>query len=153
MDRLNDLNSTILEGVTVGTIENGVTSQGNAYVFFDIESKRYHKGEPVDISTFSVEGWHDLAESAAEKLSVGRKLRIVGRIKQLRWTENGKEQSKVKVIADHIEYRPLPTVKACTDCLWAGVECKNKSLYKPASKEELATNPLQKDCGAWTYYD
>jgi single-strand DNA-binding protein len=37
----------------------------------------------------------------------GRGLRVVGRLKQNRWKDaDGKTQSKIFVVAEHIEYKP-----------------------------------------------
>ena len=49
-----------------------------------------------------------MAEVAEKNAKKDRGIRVVGRLKQDRWTdENGKTFSKVKIIAEHIEYKPM----------------------------------------------
>jgi single-strand DNA-binding protein len=37
----------------------------------------------------------------------GRGVRVVGRLKQDRWNDaNGKQRSKVTIVAEHVEFRP-----------------------------------------------
>ena len=111
---MNMLNSIILEGVvTSGLSENPCGKD------FDITVSRYYKnaeGDRVEEkSDFCIELYGNLAERdiIMNKIYfdrsleiVGRGVRVVGRLKQKRWTdEEGKEHSKVVVIAEHIEFK------------------------------------------------
>jgi single-strand DNA-binding protein len=56
---------------------------------------------------FDVTAWGKLAENTNSLGTKGRGVRVVGRIKQDRWTDaNGKAQAKIVIIAEHIEFRP-----------------------------------------------
>jgi single-strand DNA-binding protein len=42
-----------------------------------------------------------------ESLSEGRGVRVVGRLKQDRWTgPEGQARSKVSIVAEHVEFKP-----------------------------------------------
>jgi single-strand DNA-binding protein len=54
-----------------------------------------------------VEVWSKLAETCAENLKKGRGVRVVGRLKQDRWSDaEGKNHSRIKIIGDHVEFKP-----------------------------------------------
>jgi len=49
-----------------------------------------------------------MAEVCEKKAKKGRGVRVVGRLKQDVWKDaDGKQQSKVYVVAEHIEYKPV----------------------------------------------
>ena len=100
---MNQLNSLILEG---NVKDNAEMHSGIAT--FTIGVKRYFKNSKdelvEEISYFDIEAYGKMGEIVLEKTVKGMKLRIVGRLKQKRWEENGKAQSKIYVVAEHIEY-------------------------------------------------
>ena len=104
---MNMLNSLILEGNVVK--ECSLIPNGKC---FDIEVLRYYKNADGDMvedkSIFTVELCGNLAsETITNKLKEGRGVRIVGRLKQKRWKEeDGKEYSRIVVIAEHLEFKP-----------------------------------------------
>jgi single-strand DNA-binding protein len=60
-----------------------------------------------EVSYFDVTTWTRLAEVCAEYLKKGRGVRVVGRLKQDRWTDpDGKPHSRVEIIAEHVEFKP-----------------------------------------------
>jgi len=60
-----------------------------------------------ETSYFDIECWGKLAESCVKNCLKGRGVRVVGRLKQDRWTgEDGKPFSKIKVVADHVDFKP-----------------------------------------------
>ena len=60
-----------------------------------------------EVSYFDIEAWGKLAESVYAQGRKGRGCRVVGRLRQDRWDgDDGKKHSRVKIVADHIEYRP-----------------------------------------------
>jgi len=64
-------------------------------------------GMEKEVSFFDVETWAKLAEACNEKGKKGRGCRVVGRLKQDRWYDNeGKQRSKVVIVAEHVEFRP-----------------------------------------------
>jgi single-strand DNA-binding protein len=61
------------------------------------------------VSFFDIEVWGDLAKISAKKGQRGVRIRAVGRIKQNRWTgSDGKNYSRICIIADHIEFIKKP---------------------------------------------
>ena len=104
---MNMLNSLILEG----NVTRGLSDKPSCKDF-EIEVIRYcidtdgNKAE--EKSYFTVELYSNMASSEriVRNLEIGRGIRIVGRIKQKRWNdEEGKEHSRVVVIAEHIEFK------------------------------------------------
>ena len=107
---MNALNSIILEGnakpLTHSTSVNGVL-----LCTFPVDSERNYRdasGElHTEVSTFDIECWGNIAESAEKCVKDGRGVRIVGRLKQNKWTVDGKEYSKVVVLAENLEFKPV----------------------------------------------
>ena len=104
---MNSLNSLILEGRIANDFEfipNGLK--------FAIASSRFEKGADGElkenISTFDVEIFGQMATAFGTKLVSGRGIRVVGRLSQKKWKdEEGKENSRVFVVAEHIELKPI----------------------------------------------
>ena len=56
-----------------------------------------------EASFFTVVVWHDQAEHAAQSLSKGSRVVVVGRLQQRSWTaEDGSARSTVEVVADEL---------------------------------------------------
>lgn len=112
---MNNLNSVLLEGNLVRDPEEKKTVTGKILCHFSIACNRYYKkdGERVqEVSYFEIEAWSGLAEACLKHLCKGRGVRVVGRLKQDRWTDSEeKSQSKVKVIAEQVEFKPVPVDK------------------------------------------
>lgn len=104
---MNSLNSLILEGKIAKDFEfipNGLK--------IELASSRFEKGADGElkenISTFDVEIYGQMAVAFGTKIVPGRGIRVVGRIAQKKWKdEEGKEYSRVFVIAEHIELKPI----------------------------------------------
>lgn len=116
---MKNLNSLLLEG---NIVRDPVTKQiatGKNVCTFTLASNRYYKvsdGFGEEVSYFDVEAWGKLAENAAENCKAGRGVRVVGRLKQSRWVGNdGKHYSKINVVAEHIEYKPIFAKKNSSD--------------------------------------
>lgn len=107
---MNSLNSILLEGNLTRDPVSTITKNGTSVCTFGVASNRYYKkgGEGQnEVSFFDVETWSKLAENCGEYLSKGRGVRVVGRLKQDRWVDtDGKPQSKVKIVAEHVEFKP-----------------------------------------------
>jgi single-strand DNA-binding protein len=86
------------------------TPKGTAVCTFNLASNRFYKQNfalQQEVSYFEVEAWAKLAEDANAKGRKGRGVRVVGRLKQERWIGlDGKNRSKVVIIAEHLEFRP-----------------------------------------------
>jgi len=107
---MNNLNSIFIEGNIVRDPESRTTLKGTTVCTFQIASNRFYKQESgieKEVSFFTVESWGKLAESVGNHGRKGRGIRVVGRLKQDRWQDReGKPQSKVSIVAEHVEFRP-----------------------------------------------
>jgi single-strand DNA-binding protein len=116
---MNSLNSIILEGNLVKDPEVGTTKTGTPVTVFTIACNRSYKSEDAfvkEVSYFTVETWSKLAENCGTHLSKGRGVRIVGRLKQDRWTDSeGKNHTSIKIVAEHVEFKPQAVGKNETE--------------------------------------
>ena len=107
---MNSLNSILVEGNLTRDPELSATPKGTPVCSFSMASNRFYRQEDEtqqEVSFFDVETWSKLATVCGEQLKKGRGVRVVGRLKQDRWTDNdGKNRSKVKIVAEHVEFRP-----------------------------------------------
>lgn len=106
---MNPINSLVIEGNLVRDAIVKETQNGNYVSNFSIavnRSVKTHNGEVhKEVSFFDVETWGDLAKDMSKKGTRGTRIRMVGRIKQNRWTgSDGKNYSRINIIADHIEF-------------------------------------------------
>lgn len=108
---MNHLNSIILEGNVVRQAEISEPSKGFKVCKFPLAVNRFIKnsnGEATEeVSFFDIETYGKMAEICEKYSSKGRGIRVVGRLKQNRWKDSdGKNFSKVFVVAEHVEYKP-----------------------------------------------
>jgi single-strand DNA-binding protein len=107
---MNSLNSIIVEGNLVRDPMLRTTANGTPVCTFSMASNRFFKHNnsfEKEISYFEVESWSKLAQSCNDLGRKGRGVRVVGRLKQERWNDKaGKTQSKIVIVAEHIEFRP-----------------------------------------------
>jgi single-strand DNA-binding protein len=86
------------------------TSKGTPLCTFSLASNRFFKqdsGLEKEVSFFDVETWSKLAENCYNLGRKGRGVRVVGRLKQERWSgSDGKPHSKIAIVAEHVEFRP-----------------------------------------------
>ncbi len=108
---MNSLNSILIEGNLTRDPEIRKTPKGTSVCTFSVASNRFYRQEEEtqkEVSFFTVETWAGLAEICMEHLNKGRGVRVVGRLKQDRWVDpEGKNHDKIKIIAEHVEFKPL----------------------------------------------
>lgn len=108
---MNSLNSILLEGNLTRAPEVRQLPRGSTVCQFTVASNRFYKsGDNMEkeVSFFDVETWSGLAERCGGELDKGRGVRVVGRLKQDRWVDpEGQNRSKVKIVADHVEFKPV----------------------------------------------
>jgi single-strand DNA-binding protein len=108
---MNNLNSILLEGNLVRDPLLRSTPKGTSVCTFCLASNRVFKqdsGFEKEVSFFQVQTWAKLAEACYNKGQKGRGVRVVGRLKQDRWTgSDGKSHSRVSIVAEHVEFRPV----------------------------------------------
>ena len=107
---MNNLNSILIEGNLVKDPILRSTTKGTQVCSMSLASNRFYKqesGYEKEVSFFDVETWSRLAELCYNKCKKGRGVRVVGRLKQARWSDpDGKPRSKVTIVAEHVEFRP-----------------------------------------------
>ena len=109
---MNQLNSLIFEGNLVRDAVLAEPAPGFKKCNFSVGVNRFYKNrknEDVnEVSFFDVEAYGKMAEYCESKAKKGRGVRVVGRLKQDTWKDSdGKTASRIYVIAEHIEYKPL----------------------------------------------
>ena len=131
----NNLNSVIVEGNLTKDADFDSTQKGTGFCTFSVATNRYFKsGEEVmhEVSYFDVEAWGKLADSCRSLLVKGSGVRVVGRLKQDRWnSEDGKAKSRVKIVAEHIEAKPVTAAEKVA-------EAENAPEAAPAAAEDKA---------------
>jgi single-strand DNA-binding protein len=107
---MNNLNSILIEGNLTRDPIIAETPKGTQVCNFSVASNRFYKQEDElqkEVSFFDVEVWSRQAEICAETLAKGRGVRVVGRLKQDRWTDDGgAPHARVKIVAEHVEFKP-----------------------------------------------
>ncbi len=109
---MNQLNSVIVEGNVVREPVLKEPVKDFKVCAFSVAVNRWYKTQKgngeEEVSFFEIETYNRMAEVCMKKLTKGLGVRVVGRLKQDRWEdESGKSHSKVYVIAEHVEFRPL----------------------------------------------
>jgi single-strand DNA-binding protein len=107
---MNNLNSILIEGNLVRDPLYRTTPKGTHVCTFSLASNRYYKqdsGFEKEVGFFDVETWARLADHCYSQGHKGRGVRVVGRLKQERWSSpEGKPRSKITIVAEHVEFRP-----------------------------------------------
>jgi len=136
---MNNLNSIILEGNLTRDPSMDTTPGGTAVCHFTVASNRYYKSEgerQEEVGFFDVEVWSRLAETCNEYLTKGRGVRVVGRLKQDRWSNaDGEPRSRVRIVGEHVEFRARPKTGAAEDAAESGdvsVSDAEKKVPEPA---------------------
>ena len=108
---MNMMNSLIIEGEVVKKPTIQAMPNGATVCTIQIAVTREYKnadGErSTEVSYFDVDAFGNLADICEKMCLKGYVLRVVGRLKNVRWEAEGKSHSKVKVIADHVEFKPV----------------------------------------------
>jgi single-strand DNA-binding protein len=132
---VNSLNSILLEGNLVKDPESKTLSTGSQVCNFTVASDRfYHQndGTEKEVSFFDVEAWAKLGLACSQNLKKGRGVRVVGRLKQDRWTDGeGKTKSRVMIVAEHVEFKPvrLPSADAALEPSASEGEVKAAAVF------------------------
>jgi single-strand DNA-binding protein len=106
---MNNLNSVLIEGNMVRDPIVRSTPKGTQVCNFSIASNRYYRQDTnfeKEVGFFDVEAWGRLIDTCVSQGRKGRGVRVVGRLRQGRWTgDDGKNHSRVSIVAEHVEYR------------------------------------------------
>lgn len=116
---MNSLNSILLEGNLTRDPVMNATAKGTKVLNFGVATNRFYRMEEElqkEVSFFDVEVWARGAEQCSKLLTKGRGVRVIGRLKQDRWTDvEGQNHSRVKIVAEHVEVKPQFTKKEEAD--------------------------------------
>ena len=136
---MNNLNSIILEGNLTKDPILDKTPKGTPVCHFTVASNRFYKTENErheEVGFFDVEVWSRLAETCGEYLNRGRGVRVVGRLKQDRWTnDQGDPRSRIHIVGEHVEFKSKPKTDKIDDTRTSAdteVETAEENLAVPA---------------------
>lgn len=105
---MNQLNSVLIEGHLTQDPQEGHSNGENPLCKMSIASNRsYKKGDSLEeeVSYFDIESWGRIAQNCMKYLEKGRPVRVVGRLKQHRWSSNeGTPRNKIVIIAEQVEF-------------------------------------------------
>lgn len=110
---MNNINQIIIEGNVEEQPQVQRTSVGKAFCVIPIVVTLHYRGDGgkyVDeVSYFDVEvHGEEYSTTIARYALKDRGVKIIGRLKQDRWEDtNGKQHSKVKIVAEHIDFKPM----------------------------------------------
>ena len=141
---MNSLNQVIIEGNVVRQPE---PKSGTSFSIcsFPIAVNRMTKTPDgktnEEVSFFDVDTFGNIADFSSKYATKGRGVRIVGRLKQNRWKdEEGKSHSKVKIIAEHIDYKPVPKKNQGAEANENAVMSKQQKMALLQEAAEAAAN-------------
>ena len=108
---MNNLNSVLVEGNLTRDPEEFKLAEGTSMTRFSIGVNRYFmnrsKEYVSEASFFVIITWGKTAENCAKYLKKGRGVRILGRLRQERWTTKENEsKDRIVIVAEHVEFQP-----------------------------------------------
>jgi single-strand DNA-binding protein len=105
----------MLEGNMVREPSLKSTPNGTPICTFSVAFNRYFSKESekeTEVSFFDVETWADVAKNCYNQGHKGLGVRIMGRLKQNRWSDSeGRNHSRVYIVADKVEFKTGPNDK------------------------------------------
>ena len=103
---MKNLNSVLIEGNLTRDGEISTIANGSQLGKFSIASNYSYKKNDVWVdepSYIDIVAWRDTAD-VVHALKKGQKVKVIGRLKQDRWTStDGKAMSKIVIVAEDIE--------------------------------------------------
>ena len=140
---MNALNQIIVEGNVVRQPESHTIPSGTHTCSFPIAVNRFYKSAGGDktqeVSFFDIDTYGSLADACVKWCPKGRGVRIVGRLKQDRWkTDEGKQKSRVHIIAEHVEFKPVFKKAGETDSENDSAPVSADSEGSPSKRKKLA---------------
>lgn len=109
---MNNMNSLIIEGNVTEKPKLEILCNGTKFCPVNIAVFRSYKNSSGDfeeeVSYFDIITYGKMAEICSNDCEKGRGIRVVGRLRQEKWTDdNGKKHSRVAIVAEHVEFKPL----------------------------------------------
>ena len=153
---MNGMNQIILEGNVVRSPLVKDTPHGNRVCMVPIAVNRLYKGRDGsdinEVGYYDIEAWGEKMSSSIEKCCwKGRGVRVIGRLKQNRWkATDGKPMSKIIIIAEHLDFKPVfrkkadgTTEEATAEPEPAPAPDEDYNAFSDASAEETDIGNLQ----------
>ena len=108
---MNNLNTVLIEGQLTRNPDQGFSPAQTQSCKLSIANNRYYLDKEgkwkQDASYFNVFVFGNVAGTCMTYLRKGRGVRIVGRLKQFSWTDQGIRREKICILAEHIEFQPV----------------------------------------------
>ncbi|EQA35414.1 single-strand binding family protein [Leptospira inadai serovar Lyme str. 10] len=105
---MKNLSITVVDGFLTADPELKKVASGKSVVHFTLavnHNFRKIEGEEPEVSYLDVEAWERTAENCSEYLKKGKKVTVVGHLKQDRWkNQEGQARSRLKIIADEVRF-------------------------------------------------
>ena len=104
---MNQQNLVVVEGNACRDAEIKSTSTGSLIGKMSIAVNRFYKagnGFEKEVSFFDVDCFGEVAKLCGERVKKGDTIRVTGRLKQSRWTQDGANRSAVVIVAERVEF-------------------------------------------------
>lgn len=103
---MNNFAAATIEGFVTQDPQLKKTKTGKSVCTFSIAVNHYSKTEePPKVSFIEVETWEKIAEMCSNNVKKGRRLMIIGNLRQDRWeSEDGKARSRIKIVGNEIRF-------------------------------------------------
>jgi len=108
---MNNYANATIEGFVTKDPELKKTKTGKSVCTFSLAINHYSKNEnePPRVSFIDVETWEKIAELCHKTVTKGKRVMIMGSLRQDRWEDsNGKMQSRLKIIRNEIRFLENP---------------------------------------------
>lgn len=153
MNMVNNMNSLIIEGNLTRDAEAREPKEGFFIARFPIAVDRWtmRGGQAVqDASFFDVKAYGALVKECKEQAKKGVFVRVVGHLKQERWTDkSGNRRTKVYIIAEHLEFKNVASkadkAKGMREAVKAHEDAINYSSIAKVTIGESAPLPAIKN--------
>lgn len=103
-----------IEGFATQEAVLAKTKTGKSVCKFSLAINHFFRqGEEPRVSYVEVETWEKLADICANTVTKGKRIMVFGALRQDRWIgENGKTQSKIKIVGDEVRFLESPKLGA-----------------------------------------
>ena len=108
-----------MKNYAAATIEGFVTREpvvrttktGKTVCSFSLAVNHFTKeGSEPGVSYFDIETWEKLAEICSKSLTKGKRVIVIGSVRQERWEgSDGKNQTRVKIIGNEVRFIEQPS--------------------------------------------
>lgn len=103
---MNNYATATIEGFVTKIPTSKSTKTGKNICTFSLAINHYTTSEaPAQVSYIDVETWEKMAKFCSTNVEKGKRVMIIGNLKQERWLgEDGKNKSKIKIIGKEIRF-------------------------------------------------